>query len=99
MKKQILTLAALQSIAALSPEGFTIDKNTLQPITKGYSVAVADTQNSFGVSGAKKVIKYAKVFQGCKGELGATQENYKEKIQKIHEVRDQAARWWHLYGE
>lgn len=60
MKKEILTLAALQSIAALNPEGFTIDKNTLQPITKGFSVAVANTQNSFGVSGAKKVIKYAK---------------------------------------
>lgn len=60
MRKQILTLAALQSIAALNPEGFTIDKNTLQPITKGFAVAVADTQNSFDVSGAKKVIKYAK---------------------------------------
>lgn len=60
MKKEILTLAALHSIAALNPEGFTIDKNTLQPITEGYSVAVANTQNSFGISGAKKVIKYAK---------------------------------------
>ena len=39
------------------------------------------------------------VFQGCKGELGATQQNYKEKIRLIHEERDQAARWWHLYGD
>lgn len=39
------------------------------------------------------------VFQGCKGELGATQANYKEKVQEIHQVRNQAARWWHLYGE
>lgn len=39
------------------------------------------------------------VFQGCKGELGATQQNYKEKVQQIHHVRNQAARWWHLYGE
>ena len=38
------------------------------------------------------------VFQGCKGKLGATQENYKEKVALIHSVRDQAARWWHLYG-
>ena len=38
------------------------------------------------------------VFQGCKGKLGATQQNYKEKVQLILEVRDQAARWWHLYG-
>ena len=39
------------------------------------------------------------VFQGCKGELGATQQNYKEKVQQIHQVRNQAARSWHLYGE
>lgn len=39
------------------------------------------------------------VLQGCKKDLGATQENYKEKVQHIHEVRDQAARWWHLYGK
>ena len=39
------------------------------------------------------------VFQGCKGELGATQANYKEKVQQIHQVRNQAARWWHLYGK
>ena len=39
------------------------------------------------------------VFQGCKGELGATQQNYKEKVQQILHVRNQAARWWHLYGE
>lgn len=60
MKKHLLTLAALQSIAALNPEGSTIDKNTLQPITKGFSVAVEDTQNSFNTSGAKRVIRYAK---------------------------------------
>jgi len=60
MKKEILTLTALQTIASLNPEGFTIDKNTLQPITTGFSVAVAGTQDSFGVSGAKKVIRYAK---------------------------------------
>lgn len=39
------------------------------------------------------------VFQGCKGELGATQANYKEKVKEIHQVRNQAARWWHLYGK
>lgn len=39
------------------------------------------------------------VFQGCKGDIEATQENYKEKIDLIHNTRDQAARWWHLYGK
>ena len=38
------------------------------------------------------------VFQGCLDDIEATQENYKEKVQLIYEVRDQAARWWHLYG-
>ena len=38
------------------------------------------------------------VFQGCKGALGAPQQNYKETVQQIHPVRDQAARWWYLYG-
>lgn len=39
------------------------------------------------------------VFQGCKDDIEATQQNYKEKVQLICDVRDQAARWWHLYGE
>jgi len=43
----------------LSPDGFTIDKNTLEPITSGYCVAVADTQNSFGSDGALNVVNYA----------------------------------------
>lgn len=39
------------------------------------------------------------VFRGCKGELGATQQNYKEKVSFIFNTRDQAARWWLLYGK
>ena len=39
------------------------------------------------------------LFQGCKDDIEATQQNYKEKVQLICDVRDQAARWWHLYGK
>lgn len=52
-KANILTVAA---IAALNPEGFTIDANTLEPVTSGYAVALAETQNSFGSEGITKVI-------------------------------------------
>ena len=38
------------------------------------------------------------LFQGCKDDIEANQQNYKEKVQLICNVRDQAARWWHLYG-
>ena len=60
MKKELLTFAALQTIAAANLEGFTVNKESLQPITAGFSVAVAGTQNSFNAAGLKKVIKYAK---------------------------------------
>lgn len=51
-------IAALSTIAALNPEGYTVDARTLQPIKHGYAVAVADTQNSFGTEGLAKVVKY-----------------------------------------
>lgn len=63
MKKTALTFAALQTVACANPDGFTVDKKTLQPITAGFSVAVAQTQNSFNEAGAKRVIKYAKAHE------------------------------------
>lgn len=50
--------SSLLAIAASNVEGFTVDTKTLQPVTSGYAVAVAETQNSFGVEGLNKVIKY-----------------------------------------
>lgn len=41
-----------------NPDGFTITLDML-PATSGYSVAVAETQNSFGKEGLKRVIDYA----------------------------------------
>lgn len=57
MKNLILAIAA---IAAQSPQGFTIDLNTLQPVESGYCVALAETQNCFGLLGLEKVINVAK---------------------------------------
>lgn len=57
-KKQTSVLVALAAIALSNKEGFTVDAATLQPIKSGYAVAVADTQDSFGFAGLKKVVEY-----------------------------------------
>lgn len=57
-KKQTLTLIALVTIAINNKEGFTVSASTLQPVTTGYAVAVAATQNSFGLEGLANVVKY-----------------------------------------
>lgn len=57
-KKQTTVLAALAAIAINNKEGFTVNAATLQPVTAGYAVAVADTQNSFGFEGLANVVKY-----------------------------------------
>lgn len=57
-KKQTSLLLALATIATNNKEGFTVCAATLQPVTTGYAVAVADTQNSFGLEGLANVVKY-----------------------------------------
>lgn len=59
MKNLLLTFNALMEIASQNPEGFTVNKESLQPVKSGFSVAVSDTQNSFGPQGAAKVVYYA----------------------------------------
>lgn len=51
-------IAALTAIATTNTDGYTVNAKTLQPVTTGYAVAVAATQNSFGPEGLAKVIKY-----------------------------------------
>lgn len=58
MEKKTL-VAALATIAAANPAGYTVDSCTLEPLTSGYAVAVAATQNSFGPEGLERVIEYA----------------------------------------
>ena len=48
----------IAAIAAACPEGYTVDRNTFAPIQKGWAVAVADTQKSFGHVGLAKVVAY-----------------------------------------
>ena len=57
-KKQTSVLIALATIAMNNKNGFTVNAANLQPVTTGYAVAVADTQNSFGFEGMANVVKY-----------------------------------------
>lgn len=57
-KQQIKVMIALAAIAMANKEGFTVDAANLQPVTSGYAVAVAETQNSFGFEGLANVVKY-----------------------------------------
>ena len=58
--KQSIKKLAIEKIAQENPEGFTIDKRTLQPISKGYAVAISETQDSFGSEGLDKVMEFEK---------------------------------------
>lgn len=57
-KKQTKVLIALAAIAMNNREGFTVNAADLQPVTSGYAVAVADTQNSFAFQNLANVVKY-----------------------------------------
>ncbi len=51
---------SLLAISAANPLGFTVNAETLAPVTTGYAVAVAGTQDSFGRKGLARVIDYAR---------------------------------------
>ena len=57
-KKQTSVLLALATIALNNKDGYTVNAENLQPVTTGYAVAVADTQNSFGFDGLANVVEY-----------------------------------------
>ena len=48
----------LKEVAKANPNGYTVDAKTLQPLTSGYVVAVAETQKSFNDEGLYKVVDY-----------------------------------------
>ncbi len=52
-------LQKLQDISMLNPEGFTVDKNTLEPIKNGYAIGVIETQDSFDFFGLTQVIEFS----------------------------------------
>ena len=58
MKTTMFTFEMMAAISIMFPEGYTVNSRTFEPITAGYAVAVADTQNSFGNAGMAKVAAY-----------------------------------------
>ena len=62
MKKN-LVISSVAAIAALNPEGFTVNAANLQPVTTGYAVALKRTQNSFGAEGLAKVANVIEELQ------------------------------------
>lgn len=57
-KKQTNILISLAAIAMANKDGFTVNAANLQPVTSGYAVAVAATQDSFGLRGLANVVQY-----------------------------------------
>lgn len=50
----------IKQIASENPKGFTIFTTTLEHVTKGWVIALKETQNSFGDNGLRKVLEVAK---------------------------------------
>lgn len=71
MKKN-LVISSVAAIAALNPEGFTVNAATLQPVTTGYAVALKKTQNSFGNEGLAKVANIIEELQALGNLDGRT---------------------------
>lgn len=70
MKKIKFLFLALRKIASANPDGFTVDSQSLTPITAGYAVAVAATQNSFGQTGLQRVIRYIRSHSSMVNAVG-----------------------------
>lgn len=69
MKKN-LVLSSVAAIAAINPDGFTVNAATLQPVTSGYAVALKRTQNSFGAEGLAKVANVIEELQASGNQNG-----------------------------
>lgn len=71
MKKN-LVISSVAAIAAINPDGFTVNAATLQPVTTGYAVAQKRTQNSFGNEGLAKVANVIEELQASGNLAGRT---------------------------
>lgn len=60
-------VAAIKAIASKNSDGFTVILPTLQHAKKGWVVALAETQDSFGDQGLIKVIETAQRLQTAIG--------------------------------
>ena len=71
MKKNVV-ISSVAAIAAMSPEGFTVNAANLQPVTTGFAVAMKQTQNSFGAEGLAKVVNVIEELQASGNLDGRT---------------------------
>ena len=71
MKKNVV-ISSVAAIAAMSPEGFTVNAANLQPVTTGFAVAMKQTQNSFGAEGLAKVANVIEELQASGNFNGRT---------------------------
>lgn len=71
MKKN-LVISSVAAIAALNPEGFTVNAANLQPVSNGFAVAMKQTQNSFGAEGLAKVANVIEELQASGNLAGHT---------------------------
>lgn len=71
MKKNVV-ISSVAAIAAMSPEGFTVNAANLQPVITGYAVALKKTQNSFGNEGLAKVANVIEELQASGNLSGRT---------------------------
>lgn len=71
MKKN-LVISSVAAIAAMRPEGFTVDAANLQPVTTSFAVAMKQTQNSFGTEGLAKVANVIEELQASGNLDGRT---------------------------
>lgn len=71
MKKN-LVISSVAAIAAMIPEGFTVNAANLQPVTTGFAVAMKQTQNSFGAEGLAKVANVIEELQASGNFNGRT---------------------------
>lgn len=67
-----LVISTVAAIAAINPDGFTVNAATLQPVTTGYAVALKRTQNSFGAEGLAKVANVIEELQAASEMNGRT---------------------------
>lgn len=77
----------LIKISCENPEGFTFELATDSLVnfpSKGYAVALKETQNSFGVEGLKKALEYAKTT----GYLGGWAEDGKFYYDAVFIIQD-----------
>lgn len=71
MKKN-LVISSVAALAALNPEGFTVNAANLQPVTTVYAVSLIQTQNSFGAEGLAKVANVIDELQASGNLNGRT---------------------------